>query len=1547
MAIAYARMEFVKRSEGKTACAKSAYNSRSEVEFEGNCVLDPKRYSWDGKELPAHHEVLLPEGANDQFSNPTILWNAAEAKERRLDAQVAMELVLALPDDAGVSVEDRIKLVQGFVREHFTDNGLAAQIDIHAPEDKIEFAKDFQKLGIWKGMYGTVLDVQDDVFQVALEKGGKRIDVISFDAKEFNGFSKKDHNWHAHVLITTRRFAKDGQGFESHKARDLMPKILRGKVVEGPQYGKLWAQHQNLFFEEKGWSLRVDPEGIVPQEHLGPVRMRARAIELLNENERLVDLNKTASLDSSQILQKMTEVRSVFTERDVDHFIDKHVPAEEQSRVKANFWKEENLVALLNKKGAQQTPVSTGKYTSQAVIDEDRRILRLAEGLAGKSAHSLKRVDKQIRKHGSHLNEEQRSAVDQLLKGERLMCVQGYAGTGKSTMLKTVHDAYRAGGYTVRAFGPDSSTAQVLKEKGFSLTENIYRFLFAEHYGKRKIAQGKEVWILDEAGKVGNQSLGELLRAAKSRGAQLILSGDVAQLPAVQRGGAFKEFTERFSTVVLSHIQRQSGLDQREISRELATGEIGHAIDQLYSKQCLHWSADRLSAMEDLISKWSSDRTAFKESSHCIIAHTNEDIRVLNELARSIRLSRGEISEKEYKCETSRGVIYVSEGDTLEFRKNDRDLGVTNGLSGKLIEASREKFTVAVDRGGKHTEFVSFDPRSYNAFQLGYASTYHRAQGRTVDRAYVLHSPYATKEMFYVGLTRHVKKVHCFLSRGETPDVASLKTQVLREDRKETTLRYTTEQMESQKHLEEAATLNREMLKASDSSVDRIKGHFSSGLHQAKSWAKDVVQSVKDKRPDKSFYKPQIEKTSSDLADIEESSDRASRIDLESSNENPGRGGRSTIQASRETSLEKSLVPNEISQERIKTSAPLTEPNKALVERYFKAAHQTSLAKQVVDAKVESSGKDQRHVRAFSAWQKQAGERNELAFELRQSLGSSAIKQHLGEKAWNMVLSQAALFEETQERKAGASISALDGELRGKIRDLVDHLFHERPSQVSQREIRFGSKGSLTVALSGQDQGSFYDFEEQKGGGPITLIERQKNCSRKEAIAWAQDFVGGVRDLPPSMGISIQHSSPQQPRKGGEWVSLTPTQKHPAPALDEIPGKKLHLAFNEVARHAYRDESGNLLYYVLRLQDKKDPNHKITPPLSYGHVAGDSSKPSWNLKGYAQGNRSLYNIHLLREHPNATVLVVEGEKTADKARERFPNENVIAVSWSGGAGAVNKADWSPLFGRSVIVWPDNDPAGFKAGKEVCDELKRAGVGELSMVKSGWLEKNLPQKWDLANPLPGNLKESTLVSRLHMSESIAVPSAKLYARLVHKEMVGEENFLWRVRCIDYANALSDRLGMSDAQQISNEAFRVISMKGEVSSYVSQLLKDEGDLAQRVTDQVVNYRIRTGEMPSDEQIKQMKGVIGDTAKACSQSNALVGLDQQKRNFVQSRATDEACNGIFCRELPNTEETLNQAVMDAARFGELSASRGEFSKESEQQRGLEVERGRGFSI
>jgi DNA primase len=110
--------------------------------------------------------------------------------------------------------------------------------------------------------------------------------------------------------------------------------------------------------------------------------------------------------------------------------------------------------------------------------------------------------------------------------------------------------------------------------------------------------------------------------------------------------------------------------------------------------------------------------------------------------------------------------------------------------------------------------------------------------------------------------------------------------------------------------------------------------------------------------------------------------------------------------------------------------------------------------------------------------------------------------------------------------------------------------------------------------------------------------------------------------------------------------------------------------------------------------------------------------------------RPLYNADQLATRPNSPVLVVEGEKAADVAARLFPDH--VATTSSAGANAAHKADFAPLKGREVVIWPDADQVGAKYASVVAKLALAAGATQVRIVE---LPDGLPEGWDLADPFP--------------------------------------------------------------------------------------------------------------------------------------------------------------------------------------------------------------------
>lgn len=176
-------------------------------------------------------------------------------------------------------------------------------------------------------------------------------------------------------------------------------------------------------------------------------------------------------------------------------------------------------------------------------------------------------------------------------------------------------------------------------------------------------------------------------------------------------------------------------------------------------------------------------------------------------------------------------------------------------------------------------------------------------------------------------------------------------------------------------------------------------------------------------------------------------------------------------------------------------------------------------------------------------------------------------------------------------------------------------------------------------------------------------------------------------------------------------------------------------------RWEYRDAADNLLFYACRFE-MLDGSSKLYRKLAwFGPTEGYKLETSsyqvpapWPLNGLKD----------LADRPDADVLVVEGEKTAEAARKLLPTYAV--VTWPGGDKSVYHVDWSALFGRKVTLWPDNDNVGLGAMQKVQAILMRGITADVSVVPVATL--GVPHSWDLADPIPTNLDPFTVAKGAH-------------------------------------------------------------------------------------------------------------------------------------------------------------------------------------------------------
>ena len=185
----------------------------------------------------------------------------------------------------------------------------------------------------------------------------------------------------------------------------------------------------------------------------------------------------------------------------------------------------------------------------------------------------------------------------------------------------------------------------------------------------------------------------------------------------------------------------------------------------------------------------------------------------------------------------------------------------------------------------------------------------------------------------------------------------------------------------------------------------------------------------------------------------------------------------------------------------------------------------------------------------------------------------------------------------------------------------------------------------------------------------------------------------------------------------------------------------------------YHDTNGSALGFAVARYEVKDG--KTIRPWMYDAKrrqwtpgAPKPPRPLYGLEGLGAcaepkvGGDAMHRRAKAGPFSVARVLVVEGEKAADEAAKMFAYlavaagaelfQNLAVVTSPGGANAASSADWTPLNGRQVVVWPDADEAGRRYAEDVVTLATSAGAESVSVVR---VPKDLPKGWDLADPLP--------------------------------------------------------------------------------------------------------------------------------------------------------------------------------------------------------------------
>lgn len=728
MAIYHFSAKVISRAKGSSAVAAAAYRSASRLHDERL----GRAHDFSAKAGVVHSEVMLPEGAPERWRDREILWNEVEAKEVRKDAQLAREVEFALPRE--LSQRDGVELARSFVQREFVGKGMVADLNVH-----------------W--------DVGAD------------------------GEAKP----HAHVMLALRSAGPEGFG---GKVRDW------NATDQLVAWREAWADHANRRLAELGIDARIDARALKdqgidlePQNKIGASGARreihGEAAERAEDHRAIARRNGERILAEPEIaLSAITHQQATFTDHDLARFLHRHTDGKAQfdgalAKVRAS-----SETVRLGRDGQGRE-----RFTSREMLRVERGLERDADKMAERLGHAVTQRDKDAAlarssAAGLNLSTAQRDAVDHVTRRGDLALLVGYAGTGKSALLRVAREAWEAQGYRVRGAALSGMAAESL-EGGSGIPSRTLASLEHAWARDRDLLGPRDVLVVDEAGLVGSRQLSRVMAQAQSAGAKVVMVGDAEQLQAIEAGAAFRALSERHGAFELTEVRRQQVAWQRDATRQLATGRTVQALGVYAAAGAVHGHEDAAAAREAMVAGWWAAKQKAPETSQVMLAYTRDDVSALNGLARERMQAAGALGS-DHTVETTRGARFFAEGERIVFLRNERELGVKNGTLGTVEQLGETRMSVRLDDGRR----LAFDHKAYTDLDHGYATTIHKSQGVTVDRTHVLAGGYMDRHATYVAMSRHRQSVALHYDRETYADEAALGRALSRERAKDSTLDY-------------------------------------------------------------------------------------------------------------------------------------------------------------------------------------------------------------------------------------------------------------------------------------------------------------------------------------------------------------------------------------------------------------------------------------------------------------------------------------------------------------------------------------------------------------------------------------------------------------------------------------------------------------------------------------------------------------------------------------------------------------------------------------
>jgi hypothetical protein len=545
------------------------------------------------------------------------------------------------------------------------------------------------------------------------------------------------------------------KGFDSYQARQVAARETR-KTKRHTPVDELLPR----------WRQELTDAGFPPEQLVVHIKLAGLTYRREHSPTKVLWDKELAKLTNNVLGPDGTlSARKVFSKRDVIVAIAPKVfglPTGELEKATERVLRDPDAIPLVGVPRASERAFATAHVlaTEQAI---ERAVERGVENLRAAKVTSEVAEDAMGRQSavlGSPLTPGQQAAVMGIAtSGRGVELVEGMAGSGKTTVMAAVRDAFESRGFTVIGTSTSGQATRTLgREAGLEESRTIASLRWRIQHDRMHLTEG-HVLVLDEAGMAGDRDIAFLLDHARMRGAKVVMVGDDRQLGAISVGGAMGALIERHGGTVhvLEQNVRQHDEAEREALAQLRAGEVTRAVEFYLDQDRVTAERSRDEALGKLVDQWAKDTLDGRDAA--MFAWRRANVAELNRLARERMVAEGRVI----------GPELVAPGGT-HFAAGDRIVTLAPLAQGQIVTSERG-VVIAVGEDQDYLMVRLEDGRQQRlereeigAAQLahGYATTVHRSQGATHDLAYIYEDG-GGRELAYVAMSRARYETYVYL----------------------------------------------------------------------------------------------------------------------------------------------------------------------------------------------------------------------------------------------------------------------------------------------------------------------------------------------------------------------------------------------------------------------------------------------------------------------------------------------------------------------------------------------------------------------------------------------------------------------------------------------------------------------------------------------------------------------------------------------------------------------------------------------------------------